>query len=72
MVGLVLLKLFLLSHKEGKAHVVQCRIYDPYPQLQQYHQSGELFVGGVASLSFNMNPIDFENYFKLASFEDLM
>ncbi|XP_015273120.1 PREDICTED: vomeronasal type-2 receptor 26-like [Gekko japonicus] len=71
MVAIVLLKLFLLSHKVTKAHV-QCRITEPHPPLQQYHQSGDLFVGGVASLSFNINEIEFENYFQQASFEDLV
>nr|XP_056720276.1 vomeronasal type-2 receptor 26-like [Euleptes europaea] len=72
MVVFVLLKLLLLSHKVCKAHVVQCRIRDPHPPLQQYCQSGDLFVGGVASLSFNINPIDFTEYSQLAVFEDLL
>nr|XP_056720278.1 vomeronasal type-2 receptor 26-like [Euleptes europaea] len=72
MVIFVLLKLFLLPHKVCKAYVVQCRIRDPHPPLQQYHQSGDLFVGGVASLSFNINPIDFTEYSQLAMFDDLL
>ncbi|XP_077169277.1 uncharacterized protein LOC143825138 [Paroedura picta] len=54
-----------------RAHV-QCKMTDPHPPLQQYHQSGDLFVGGVASLSFNVNPIGFEDSSQLASFNDLL
>nr|XP_056720279.1 vomeronasal type-2 receptor 26-like [Euleptes europaea] len=72
MVVFLLRKLLLLSHKVCKTHVVQCRIRDPHPPLQEYHQSGDLFVGGVASLSFNINPIDFTEYSQLAVFEDLI
>ncbi|XP_048372651.1 vomeronasal type-2 receptor 26-like [Sphaerodactylus townsendi] len=68
----VLLKLFLSSCKICQAHVVQCKIRDPHPPLQQYRQSGDLFVGAVASLSFNINPIKFEEYTQLALFEDLI
>ncbi|XP_048372653.1 vomeronasal type-2 receptor 26-like [Sphaerodactylus townsendi] len=72
MVIFVLLKLFLSNCKICQAHVVQCKIRDPHPPLQQYCQSGDIFVGGVVSLSFNINPVEFEEYTQLALFEDLI
>ncbi|XP_054850047.1 vomeronasal type-2 receptor 26-like [Eublepharis macularius] len=41
-------------------------IKDPHSALQQYHQSGDLFIGGIASLSFNHNQIEFKDYTQLA------
>ncbi|XP_015268941.1 PREDICTED: vomeronasal type-2 receptor 26-like [Gekko japonicus] len=68
----VSLQLLLLYHKVFKAHIVKCRIRDLDPPIQEYHQSGDLFVGGIASQSFNMNPIKFTEYPRFALADELV
>ncbi|XP_066486364.1 vomeronasal type-2 receptor 26-like [Tiliqua scincoides] len=35
-----------------KAHAVKCSLLNPHPPLHMYHQSADLTVGGIASLTF--------------------
>ncbi|XP_015268942.1 PREDICTED: vomeronasal type-2 receptor 26-like [Gekko japonicus] len=67
----VLLQLLLLYHKVFNAHIVKCRIRNLEPPIQEYQQSGDLFVGAIASQSFNINPIEFTEYPRFALADEL-
>ncbi|XP_033024169.1 vomeronasal type-2 receptor 26-like [Lacerta agilis] len=51
MVALLALLLILLHHAISKPPIVKCNIHDPYTPLHQYHQKGDLIIGGIASHS---------------------
>ncbi|XP_053216079.1 vomeronasal type-2 receptor 26-like [Podarcis raffonei] len=36
----------------SKAHVIKCMVDDPHAPLHQYHQSGDLNIGAIASQAF--------------------
>ncbi|XP_053120340.1 vomeronasal type-2 receptor 26-like [Hemicordylus capensis] len=59
---LVSLVLFLPPHPDimCKGHIVKCRVYNPHPPLHEYHRSGDLIIGAVASYNFMFSfSIDF-------------
>nr|XP_056720285.1 vomeronasal type-2 receptor 26-like [Euleptes europaea] len=68
----VLLQLVLFYERTLKAHIVKCRIRDLDPPLQEYHQSGDFFIGGIASQSFNVNPVYFTEYPPSALADELL
>nr|XP_028560506.1 vomeronasal type-2 receptor 26-like [Podarcis muralis] len=49
MVALLGLLLFLPPHVICKPQILKCHIHDPYTPLHQYHQEGDLIIGGIAS-----------------------
>ncbi|XP_053216209.1 vomeronasal type-2 receptor 26-like [Podarcis raffonei] len=51
MVALFFLLLILLPHAISKSPIVKCHVLDPYIPLHQYHQEGDLIIGGIASHS---------------------
>uniref|UniRef100_A0A670J6T0 G-protein coupled receptors family 3 profile domain-containing protein n=1 Tax=Podarcis muralis TaxID=64176 RepID=A0A670J6T0_PODMU len=51
MVALFFLLLILLPHAISKSPIVKCHVHDPYIPLHQYHQEGDLIIGGIASHS---------------------
>ncbi|XP_028559922.2 vomeronasal type-2 receptor 26-like [Podarcis muralis] len=51
MVALFFLLLILLPHAICKPPIVKCHVHDPYTPLHQYHQEGDLIIGGIASHS---------------------
>ncbi|XP_061447642.1 vomeronasal type-2 receptor 26-like [Rhineura floridana] len=52
MVVFLVFLLILLPHATCKAHIVKCNVRDPHTPLHQYHQRGDLIIGGIASHSF--------------------
>ncbi|XP_061447640.1 vomeronasal type-2 receptor 26-like [Rhineura floridana] len=46
-----LVLLLLLPHATCKPHIVKCNVCDPHTPLHQYHQRGDLIIGGIASHS---------------------
>ncbi|XP_033024313.1 vomeronasal type-2 receptor 26-like [Lacerta agilis] len=36
----------------SKAHIIKCMVDDPHPPLHEYHQSGDLIIGAIASHTF--------------------
>nr|XP_028560512.1 vomeronasal type-2 receptor 26-like [Podarcis muralis] len=51
MVGLLVLLLVLLPNAICKPPIVKCHVHDPHSPLHQYHQEGDLIIGGIASHS---------------------
>lgn len=72
MIVFVLLVLVLLPRMACKSHVVQCNNHKPHRPFHDYHQSGDLIIGGLASQSFIVtNPIAFVEVPPPIEFEDL-
>ncbi|XP_053122075.1 vomeronasal type-2 receptor 26-like isoform X5 [Hemicordylus capensis] len=73
MVVLVVLLLVQLPHMTCKVvHILKCMVNDPHSPLHQYHQSGDLFIGVIASQTFIIsNTIAFTEEPPPASFEEL-
>ncbi|XP_053120332.1 vomeronasal type-2 receptor 26-like [Hemicordylus capensis] len=72
MIALIVLLLLLLPHTLCKTHTAKCTISGPHPPLHEYHQSGDLIVGGIASQTFIIsNAITFTEEPPVALFEDL-
>lgn len=60
MISSVMLLLVLFPYTLGNAHVDKCRDWDPHPVIHEYHQSGDIIIGGVASQAFIIaDPITF-------------
>lgn len=68
----VLSQLVLIYYEIFMANIVKFRIRDLDPPIQEYHQSGDLFVGGITSQSFNINPITFTEYPQFALSDELL
>ncbi|XP_033024164.1 vomeronasal type-2 receptor 26-like [Lacerta agilis] len=64
MVGLLFLLLTLLPRAICKLPIAKCHVHDPHTPLHQYHQEGDLIIGGIAShsiivsrsIAFSENP----------------
>lgn len=73
MLVFVLLLLGLLPHMVCIARLGKCNIRGPHLPLHKYHQSGDLVIGGIASLTFVMvKPVDFTEEPPQTLSEDLL
>ncbi|XP_053120316.1 vomeronasal type-2 receptor 26-like [Hemicordylus capensis] len=56
-----------------KAYIVKCMVNDPHPPLHEYHQSGDLIIGGITSQTFILSSsIEFTEEPPPALYDDLL
>lgn len=70
-VVIALLLMLLLPQAACKPHFVKCKILDPQPPHYEYHQTGDIILGGIVSLSFLSYSVDFTEQPPPTSFDDL-